>query len=61
MVGFPKVIKTKADLVNTYKLVKKGRLKKIGWQQLRSWKIRISSFALSWRKPRTERALPLCL
>lgn len=28
MVGFPKVIKTKADLVNTYKLVKKGRLKK---------------------------------
>ena len=27
MVGFPKVIKTKADLVNTYKLVKKGRIK----------------------------------
>lgn len=31
MVGFPKVIKTKADLVNTYKLVKKGRLKKENW------------------------------
>lgn len=31
MVGFPKVIKTKADLVNTYKLVKKGRLKKEDW------------------------------
>lgn len=31
MVGFPKVIKTKADLVNTYKLVKKGRLKKKDW------------------------------
>lgn len=31
MVGFPKVIKTKADLVNAYKLVKKGRLKKEDW------------------------------
>ena len=31
MVGFPKAIKTKADLVNTYKLVKKGRLKKEDW------------------------------
>lgn len=31
MVGFPKVIKTKADLVNTYKLVKKGKLKKEDW------------------------------
>lgn len=31
MVGFPKVIKTKSDLVNTYKLVKKGRLKKEDW------------------------------
>ena len=31
MVGFPKVIKTKADLVNTYKRVKKGRLKKADW------------------------------
>ena len=31
MVGFPKVIKTKADLVNTYNLVKKGRLKKEDW------------------------------
>lgn len=31
MVGFPKVIKTKADIVNTYKLVKKGRLKKEDW------------------------------
>lgn len=31
MVGFPKVIKTKADLVDTYKLVKKGRLKKEDW------------------------------
>ena len=28
MVGFPKNIKTKADLVNTYKLVLKGKLKK---------------------------------
>ncbi len=31
MVGFPKVIKTKADLKNTFKLVKKGRLKKEDW------------------------------
>lgn len=31
MVGFPKVIKTKADLVNTFKLVKKGRLKAEDW------------------------------
>lgn len=31
MVGFPKVIKTKADLVNTFKLVKKGRLKAADW------------------------------
>ncbi len=31
MVGFPKVIKTKADLVNTFKLVQKGRLKKEDW------------------------------
>lgn len=31
MVGFPKVIKTKADLVNTFKLVKKGKLKKADW------------------------------
>lgn len=62
MVGFPKVIKTKADLVNTYKLVKKGRLKKEDWlAAVEKLEIRISSFALSWRKPRTERALPLCL
>lgn len=31
MVGFPKVIKTRADLVNTFKLVKKGRLKAADW------------------------------
>lgn len=31
MVGFPKNIKTKADLVNTYKLVLKGKLKKEDW------------------------------
>lgn len=31
MVGFPKNIKTRADLVNTYKLVKKGKLKKEDW------------------------------
>lgn len=31
MVGFPKNIKTKADLVNTYKLVLKGKLKKKDW------------------------------
>lgn len=31
MNGFPKVIKTKSDLVNTYKLVQKGKLKKEDW------------------------------
>lgn len=31
MRGFPKVIKTKADLVNTFKLVQKGSLKKEDW------------------------------
>ena len=31
MVGFPKNIKTKADLVNTYKLVLKGKLKMEDW------------------------------
>ena len=31
MVGFPKVIKTKQDLVNTFKLVKRGKLKKADW------------------------------
>ena len=31
MIGFPKNIKTKADLVNTYKLVLKGKLKKEDW------------------------------
>jgi hypothetical protein len=31
MVGFPKVIKTKADLVNTFKMVQKGKLKKEDW------------------------------
>ena len=31
MVGFPKNSKTKADLVNTYKLVLKGKLKKEDW------------------------------
>lgn len=31
MVGFPKNIKTKADLVNTFKLAKKGKLKKEDW------------------------------
>lgn len=42
MKGFPKVIKTRSDLVNTYKLVKRAVWKKkIGWQQLKNWKIRI--------------------
>lgn len=31
MKGFPKVIKTKSDLVNTFKLVKRGRLEKEDW------------------------------
>ena len=31
MVGFPKIIKTKSDLTNTFKLVKKGRLKAEDW------------------------------
>lgn len=31
MKGFPKVIKTRSDLVNTYKLVKKGSLEKEDW------------------------------
>lgn len=31
MIGFPKTIKTKADLVNTHKLVKLGRLEKGDW------------------------------
>ncbi len=31
MVGFPTVIKTKKDLLNTLKLVKKGRLDKEDW------------------------------
>lgn len=31
MKGFPKVIKTKSDLVNTFKLAKKGSLKKANW------------------------------
>lgn len=31
MKGFPKVIKTKSDLVNTFKLVQKKRLKKEDW------------------------------
>lgn len=31
MNGFPKVIKTKSDLVNTFKLVQKGKLKKEDW------------------------------
>lgn len=31
MKGFPKVIKTKSDLVNTFKLAKKGSLKKADW------------------------------
>lgn len=31
MIGFPKVIKTKADLLNTHKLAKRGRLKKEDW------------------------------
>lgn len=32
MIGFPKTIKTKADLLNTHKLAKKGRLKKEDWR-----------------------------
>lgn len=31
MIGFPKVIKTRADLVNTFKMVKRGKLKKEDW------------------------------
>ena len=31
MKGFPKVIKTKSDLVNTFKMAKKGSLKKLDW------------------------------
>lgn len=31
MKGFPKVIKTKSDLVNTFKMAKKGSLKKADW------------------------------
>lgn len=31
MKGFPKVIKTRSDLVNTFSLVKKGRLKAADW------------------------------
>lgn len=31
MKGFPKVIKTRSDLVNTHKLVKRGRLEKEDW------------------------------
>lgn len=31
MKGFPKVIKTKSDLVNTFKMAKKGSLKKSDW------------------------------
>jgi len=31
MKGFPKVIKTKSDLVNTHKLVLRGRLEKEDW------------------------------
>lgn len=31
MNGFPKVLKTKADIVNTFKLTKKGRYKKEEW------------------------------
>lgn len=31
MVGFPKVLKTKADIVNTFKLVQKGKLKAKDW------------------------------
>jgi len=32
MIGFPKTIKTKADLLNTHKLAKRGRLKKEDWR-----------------------------
>ena len=31
MKGFPKVIKTRSDLVNTHKLVKRGSLEKEDW------------------------------
>lgn len=31
MKGFPKVIKTKSDLINTFKMAKKGSLKKSDW------------------------------
>ena len=56
MKGFPKVIKTKSDLVNTFKLVQKKRLKKkIGWQQLKNWKIRTGLCARLLNCQRTER------
>lgn len=32
MIGFPKTIKTKADLLNTHKMAKRGRLKKEDWR-----------------------------
>lgn len=31
MKGFPKVIKTKSDLVNTFRMAKEGKLKKADW------------------------------
>lgn len=31
MVGFPKVLKTRADIVNTFKMTKRGRYKKEEW------------------------------
>lgn len=62
MVGFPKVIKTKADLVNTYKLVKKGRLKKEDWlAAVEKLENQNFIFCPILEKTRTERALPLCL
>lgn len=39
MKGFPKVIKTKSDLVNTFKLVQKKKLKKEDWlAAVENWK-----------------------
>lgn len=33
MIGFPKVLKTRADIINTFKLTKRGRYKKEEWLQ----------------------------
>lgn len=56
MKGFPKVIKTKSDLVNTFKLVQKKKLKKEDWlAAVENWKIRTGLCARSLNCQRTER------